>query len=190
MDFSHASKGFLHPEGRKLPDAMKRATTSIALTLLLAISSGAAQRPGVEFRPISCMRGGELPLLQVNVTGEGELRAYFRRLNTTDWCSVEGTNEGPLSRVVLPKFEPGDEIEYFFVLLDGRRVVARSPRIYRSSVNIDCESPFARHVNRLLLSCNDEPAGMPSSLGAGYSINSTPDPTEPTPFTPTGSSGQ
>lgn len=165
---------------------MKRTASSIGLVLLLALSSGAAERASLEFRPLACIRGGELPLLQVAVKGEGELRAYFRRLNTTDWCSVEGVNEGPLSRVVLPKFEPGDEIEYFFVLLDGRRVVTRSARIYRSSVNVECETPYARHVNRLSLICNDDPGGIPRSMEAGYSVLSPDDPIDPSPANPVG----
>lgn len=149
---------------------MKPLAAAVALALVLASTGGAAPRPALEFAPVSCIRAGELPLLQVRVTGKGELRGYFRRMNTTDWCSVEGVNEGAMSRVVLPKFEPGDEIEYFFVLLEGRRVVARSQRIYRSVVNNECENPFARHVLRLALNCSDDPAGIPSALGAGYSI--------------------
>lgn len=149
---------------------MRTAATAFALAIVLATSGGAAGRPAVEFAPLSCIRAGELPLLQVRVTGKGELRGYFRSLNTTDWCSVEGVNEGAMSRVVLPKFEPGDEIEYFFVLLDGRRVVARSQRIYRSVVNNECENPWARHVLRLALNCSDDPAGIPSAMGAAYSI--------------------
>ena len=150
---------------------MKTLSTALAVTLLLATTGGAAGRPSVDFAPVACMRAGELPLLQVRVSGKGELRAYFRRINTTDWCSVEGVNEGPLSRVVLPKFDPGDEIEYFFVLLDGKRVVARSQRIYRSAVNNDCETAWARHVLRLDLNCKEDPAGIPSSLGAGYTVD-------------------
>ena len=137
------------------------AVASVALTL------GAEVKNGIEHSPMGCVRGGELPLLQVRTSGEGELRGYFRRINTTDWCSVEGTNDGPLSRVVLPKFENGDEIEYFFVLLDGNRVVGRSPRIYRTRVTAECESPSARHLIRLTMNCSEEEQAIPSSLGAG-----------------------
>lgn len=125
----------------------------------------------IQYTPVTCARGGELPLFQLNVEGKGELRAYFRRMNTTDWCSVEGVNEGPLSRVVLPKFDPGDEIEYFFVLIDGRRVVARSQRIYRVKVSNECEAAWARHVVRFSLACGDDPGGIPSSIGAGLAVN-------------------
>lgn len=149
-----------------------RALTIAATALLFAVTAGAADKaPVIEYTPISCIRGGELALLQVNVEGEGELRGYFRRTNTTDWCSVEGTNDGPLSRVVLPKFETGDEIEYFFVLLDGRRVAARTPRIYRARVNADCQTASARHIIRLSMSCGQEVQAIPTSMGAGYSVN-------------------
>jgi hypothetical protein len=125
----------------------------------------------IQYTPTECARAGELPLMQLSVEGKGELRAYFRRLNTTDWCSVEGTNDGPLSRVVLPKFDPGDEIEYFFVLLDGRRVAARSQRIYRLKVTNECGTAWARHVMRFSLSCGDDPGGVPSAVGAGYAVD-------------------
>ena len=106
----------------------------------------------------------------MKIEGEGELRAYFRRINTTDWCSVEGTNDGPLSRVVLPKFETGDEIEYFFVLLDGRRVVARSPRIYRARVTRRLRDRRSRATSQLALSCGEDAQAIPASFGAGYAL--------------------
>lgn len=148
-----------------------RALAVAAAALLFANVAGAAGSPSMEYTPVSCVKGGELPLLQVRVEGKGELRSYFRRINSTDWCSVEGVNDGPLSRVVLPKFESGDEIEYFFVLLDGRRVVARSPRIYRASVSGECNAAFARHILRLSLSCGEDVQAVPSSMGAGYALD-------------------
>jgi hypothetical protein len=149
---------------------MTRRALMLASTLLLASVSGAAPNISMEYTPVSCIKAGELPLLQLKIEGEGELRSYFRRINSTDWCSVEGLNDGPLSRVVLPKFENGDEIEYFFVLLQGRRVVARSPRIYRSRVSEDCQMPFARHILKLSLSCGQEEQAIPGALGAGYAV--------------------
>lgn len=152
-------------------------TTLAAAVLLLALPLAAQSKNNnsnsngsIQYTPATCVRGGELPLMQLNVEGKGELRAYFRRLNTTDWCSVEGVNDGPLSRVVLPKFDPGDEIEYFFVLIDGRRVVARSQRIYRVKVTNECEAAWARHVLRFSLACGDDPGGIPSSIGAGFAV--------------------
>ena len=144
-----------------------RALAAAALTLV-AFTMSAEVKSGLDHTPASCIRGGELPLLQVYAEGKGELRGYFRRINTTDWCSVEGTNEGPLSRVVLPKFETGDEIEYFFVLIDGVRVVSRSARIYRTRVTADCQSATARHIVRLTMNCGDDAQAVPSSLGAGF----------------------
>ncbi|MDQ3281624.1 MAG: hypothetical protein M3Q69_09440 [Acidobacteriota bacterium] len=155
-----------------------RALTFVAAVVLLSTGiSGAevknAKKITMDFTPVTCIRGGELPLLQVKIDGEGELRSYFRRTNSTDWCSVEGENAGPLSRVVLPKFDAGDEIEYFFVVIDGRRVVARSPHIYRTRVNAECGAAFARHIQTLSLSCGQDAQGIPSAMGAGYSVNDT-----------------
>jgi hypothetical protein len=149
---------------------MKIRAYAAAALALAALTAGAEVKNGINHTPVTCVRAGELPLLQVDARGEGELRGYFRRINTTDWCSVEGTNDGPLSRVVLPKFEAGDEIEYFFVLIDGVRVVARSPRIYRVRVNGECETAFARHIIRLSLSCGEDDQAVPSSMAAGYRV--------------------
>jgi hypothetical protein len=149
---------------------MKTRVLAAAALALAALTMSAEVKNGINHTPVSCVRAGELPLLQVDATGKGELRGYFRRTNTTDWCSVEGTNDGPLSRVVLPKFENGDEIEYFFVLIDGVRVVSRSPRIYRVRVSNECDTAFARHIIRMTMNCGEEAQAIPSSLGAGYQV--------------------
>jgi hypothetical protein len=148
-----------------------RAFVTAAVVLLTAIAASAEERkPSITYSPVACIRGGELPLMQLNVVGEGELRGYFRRINTTDWCSVEGNNRGPLSNVVLPKFDMGDEVEYFFVLIRKNQIIARSARIYRAKVNQNCEMPFARHMMRLSLRCGDDAQAVPNSLGAGYAL--------------------
>ena len=149
---------------------MKIRAIAAAALALAALTAGAEVKNGLNHKALTCVRAGELPLLQVDVIGEGELRGYFRRINTTDWCSVEGNNDGPLSRVVLPKFENGDEVEYFFVLIDDGRVMSRSQRIYRVRVSNQCETPFARHILRLSLSCGDEDQAVPSSMTAGYLV--------------------
>ena len=150
---------------------MKLRALTAAAALLLANMGGAAPRISMQYTPVGCIKAGELPLMQLNLEGKGELRSYFRRINSTDWCSVEGLNDGPLSRVVLPKFDNGDEIEYFFVLLQGRRVVARSPRIYRARVSDECQMPFARHIMKLSLSCGEDVQALPSAMGAGYAVD-------------------
>lgn len=169
---------------------MKTRALLVVALAVAALGSGAQQQPArsskvsMSFTPVSCIRAGELALLPVNVTGQGELRAYFRRVNTTDWCSVEGTNEGPLSRVVLPKFDNGDEIEYFFVMLHGRRVMTRSQRMFRSRVTDSCEAPFARHQLRVSMNCSPDEAAIPSAMSAGMAL--TDDPAAPpiSPFVP------
>ena len=150
---------------------MTRVLLAAVIALALADFGGAQTRSSLQYKPGACIKAGELALLQLSVEGKGELRSYFRRSNSTDWCSVDGVNDGPISRVVLPKFEAGDEIEYFFVLLEGRRVVARSPQIYRSRVSVECEVPFARHVTRLSLACGEEQQSLPSAMMAAYSID-------------------
>ena len=156
---------------------MKTRLLFAVLAAAAALTAGAqqARRPALNFVPLDCVKSGELALLQVDITAPGELRAYFRRVNTTDWCSVEGTNEGPLSRVVLPRFESGDEIEYFFVLLEGNRITARSPRLYRSRVSTSCETPFARHVLPMMMNCSPDQSAVPSSMSAAQSLTSDPE---------------
>lgn len=151
---------------------MKTRNLLFALVAVATLTAGAQpKKPVLSFNPINCVKAGELALLQLDVAGKGEVRAYFRRVNTTDWCSVEGTNDGPLSRVVLPKFDAGDEIEYFFVLLEGQQVMARSQRMYRSRVSAECQSPFARHVIKITMNCGDDQAAIPSSIGAGLALS-------------------
>jgi hypothetical protein len=147
-----------------------RLFAAVAVACVVFTTTAAEVKNGIEHAAPVCIRGGELPLLQVKTTDKGELRGYFRRINTTDWCSVEGTNDGPLSRVVLPRFENGDEIEYFFVIIEGGRAISRSPRIYRTRVTAECQSPSARHLIRLTMNCGDDAQAIPSSLGAGYLV--------------------
>lgn len=150
---------------------MKRFIT--ILTLLAAFPASVMAQEPIAHSPLSCIRGGEMAVLQMRVSEKGELRCYFRRTNTTDWCSVEGVNDGPLSRVTMPKFDAGDEIEYFFVLLDGKRISARSSRIYRSRVTEDCRNTWARHTIMIRINCSDTDQNglVPASLGAGYALN-------------------
>src|SRR5262249_13906563 len=76
----------------------------IAATLLLAAVSASPQQQGtIEHTPISCIVGGELPMMMVSTVDDGVLRAYFRRLGTVDWCSVDGKNLGKASNVILPR---------------------------------------------------------------------------------------
>jgi hypothetical protein len=145
-----------------------------------ALAASAQDDGTIGYSPVSCVRGGEMPVLQVNVSEKGVLRSFFRRVNTTDWCSVEGKNEGPLSSVTLPKFETNDEIEYYFLLIDGKRVVAKSPQIYRVKVTNACETPFARHILMITMDCSNKgPGSMPASMGAGIGLQSNVAPLEP-----------
>ena len=128
--------------------------------------------------------GGESSMLQLSVSGKGELRAYFRHINSTEWCSVEGQNEGKLSTVVMPKFESGDEIEYFFVLLDGKRVVAKSPEIYRAKNTSGCETNIARHSTSFTIDCGQSVAGIPASNAAAHALGFGTSPTNPSPERP------
>jgi hypothetical protein len=153
-------------------------------TALLAQSTPPVAKPklAVDHSPNACVRAGELPLMQVATTGKGELRGYFRKVNTSDWCSVEGVNDGPLGRVVFPRFDAGDEFEYYFVLLDGNRVAAKSPRIFRARVTGDCEAVWARHVMRMSVSCGDDAIGASTAAAlviGGDEVDDPPIPGSP-----------
>lgn len=152
---------------------MMRTLRIVAASILATLPLTAQQQEAIIFTPPSCVRAAEMPIFKLNVAEKGELRAYFRRSSATDWCSVRGDNEGKLSRVTLPKFDAGDELEYFFILLDGKRVIARSPKIYRVRVTAGCDNVWARNVALLMLDCGDNGSGsIPSSLGAGYAVGS------------------
>ena len=142
----------------------------IVLTLAFAMCAVAAfgAQPGViDHNPPGCMLEGEMPIMNVETADNGILRAYFRRQGATDWCFVDGRNLGKVSQVTLPKFDNGEEIEYYFVVIDGRRVVAKSPRIYNAKNDHHCEAPFARHAIMLTLECLP-PGTNPISMAAGY----------------------
>lgn len=162
---------------------MKKLTVAILFTVAAVAAN--AQPGRIDHTPLTCLRGGEMPVLQASVDDKGTLRAYFRRTNTTDWCSVEGTNLGKMSSVTLPKFDANDEIEYFFVVLDGKRIIAKSPQIYRVKATDTCETPWARHTLMLIMDCNENgPGSIPSSMGAGFALKTTPT-NVPSPSSPT-----
>jgi hypothetical protein len=160
---------------------MKRTAIVLVAALLFPAGSVFAQGNAIEYSGNGCIRAGQPPLMQLSVEPKGELRGYFRRINTTDWCSVEGKNLGPLSNVVLPKFEAGDEIEYFFVVLNGKKVVAKSPRVYRAKATEGCESEVARHMLEVSIDCSRVDDVIPASLEAGYKIpvSAAPGPSSP-----------
>ena len=163
--------------------ATKR-TLLAALSLLLAGAAFAQTGGVINYTPVGCLPGGDSAMLQLNVTQKGELRAYFRHLNSTEWCSVIGNNDGQLSTVVLPKFQIGDEIEYFFVLLDGKRVIAKSPEIYRVKNTPNCDSNVARHSTTFAIDCGQSVAGMPASNAAAHALGYGTPPTNPSPERP------
>jgi hypothetical protein len=155
--------------------------TAIFLTLALAALPLFAQPGTVDHKPNACLTGDEMTVLSAVTEDKGLLRAYFRHTGTTDWCSVDGTNNGAASNVVMPKFATGDEIEYYFVVLDGKKIVAKSPEIYRLKATPRCEAPTARHLTMIAMEClppGQNPAA--SSMSAGYAaagtLTSTPPP--------------
>jgi hypothetical protein len=163
---------------------MNMRTIAVVVFASLSLSASAQMSRGIEHTATGCVRAGELPLLQVSTAEKGELRAYFRRVNATDWCSIEGTNEGKLSRVILPKFESGDEIEYFLVIVRGTAVVARSPRIYRVRVSAACEAPSARHLVRFEPRCDDNDQALPAAVAGGYAVGPVVEPRSISPDSP------
>src|SRR5205814_10667211 len=109
------------------------------------------QQGTIEHTPEACILGGELPMMMVSTVDDGLLRAYFRRTGTVDWCSVDGKNLGKASNVILPRFDIGTDIEYYFVVLKGRQVIAKSAEIDLTKAPGECESAVARHaINRTM----------------------------------------
>jgi hypothetical protein len=126
----------------------------LSAAILLCAAVAFAQQPGtVEHTADECMLGGEMPMMMVQTVDDGLLRGYFRRAGHIDWCSVDGKNLGKASNVILPHFEVGAEIEYYFVVIKGREVIAKSPKIYKTKAQLKCNAPFARHAITLSLEC-------------------------------------
>ena len=157
---------------------MKR-TISIGVAALLFAAAGAFAQPAkpkeaFTYNPVSCFMGGELPVLEVELFQKGKIRAFFRHAQTTDWCSVDGENIGSVSFVTFPRFDAGDEIQYYFVMLDGKQIVGKSPQIYQVKATDHCETLTARHKIYPVVEClppGASPIGQ--SLGTGYSLRST-----------------
>ena len=166
-------------------------TRTLFLTLafgLSAVAAFAVQPGSIEHNPPGCMVEGEMAIMSVETTDDGLLRAYFRRQGSTDWCFVDGKNLFKVSQVTLPKFDPSEEIEYYFVVLDGKRVIAKSPKIYNARNDHHCDAQFARHATIVTLECL--PPGtnpISNSMSAGYAaktiIGKDPAPTQ-SPETP------
>ena len=149
----------------------------LSIAILLCSAAAFAQQQGnIEHTPESCILGGELPMMMVQTFDDGLLRAYFRRLGTIDWCSVDGKNLGKASNVVLPRFDVGTDIEYYFVVLRGKQVVAKSPMLYRTKATLHCQTPFARHAINLVMECL--PPGqnpVATAMNAGFHTKTTSD---------------
>ena len=146
-----------------------------ATALLCAMSLFGQQQGTIDHTAGKCVLSGEMPLMHVSTVDDGQLRAYFRRVGTTDWCSVDGQNLGKASIVIFPRFDAGTEIEYYFVVLRGRQVVAKSPLIYRTRATAQCEADFARHSTALAIDCAAPLANpIASSLNAGYHAQGKP----------------
>ncbi len=164
---------------------MKRTIGLAAVLLAVAIAAPAQQQGVIEHTQPGCVRGGEMAVMHVTVHQEGTLQMYFRRTGSADWCMTEGTNAGPLSTVILPKFQTGNEVEYYFLLVQGRKVVAKSPVIYHVKNTDNCETQFARHAVLVTVDCL-QPGGSPlsNSMGAGYSIKTAHEPPKESPERP------
>ena len=155
---------------------MKTRILVSVVSLLCATGAFAQQQGTIEHTPEACVLGGELPMMMVVTADDGLLRAYFRRLGTIDWCSVDGINLGKASNVILPRFDVGTDIEYYFVVLRGKQVVAKSPQIYRTKALLHCDSPFARHAINLVMECL--PPGqnpIATAMNAGFHTKPTDD---------------
>jgi hypothetical protein len=151
-----------------------RILLSAIVLLCSAVSLSAQQQGTIAHTPDNCVLGGELPMMMVTTADDGLLRAYFRRLGTIDWCSVDGRNLGKASNVILPRFNVGTDLEYYFIVLKGKQVVAKSPVIYRTKAMLRCDAPFARHAVNLVMECL--PPGQNSvatALNSGFHTQDT-----------------
>lgn len=137
--------------------------------LMLGMATYAQQQGVVEHAAPSCFVSGAMPLLSCSTADRGTLRAYFRKVDHTDWCSVDGHNRGQRSDVTLPRFETNDQIEYYLVVLNDKQVLAKSPQIYRVRIISRCDSAIAWHATLPTMECLPPGANpLASALAAGY----------------------
>lgn len=170
---------------------MRATTLAVLAALTLSATFAGAQQTttpapnqGIIYAPVDCIRAGSPAILHLNVTEKGKLIVYFRKVNASDLCSLDGENRGPNSTAMLPEFAAGDEIEYFFVVVDGKRVVAKSTDVYRVKVTEQCQTAWARHVDFMTMMCGrDGRNAMGSSIRAGYALNESAT-VEASPFRP------
>jgi hypothetical protein len=156
----------------------------LPIVLLVAATATAQQAP-IQHTPATCMRADQNTVLTVDLASKGTPRAYFRREGATYWCWVEGTRLGQKATFVLPKFESGPIIEYYFVTVDEHDVVTgKSKEIYRVPSADHCDAVVARHLEYVLTHCEGGIGAVGSALGAGLAIHSATPPVEPSPSTP------
>lgn len=143
-----------------------------AFVFVLIAITGVAQQPAVDHMPPECIRAGQMPVLQAVTNQPGEVRVYFRMVGASDWCYVVANNSlGNYTNAVLPRFENGVEIEYFFVLLKGAQIIARSPQVFHVRASERCDGITARNSLTLAMECSPNSANsIPASLGAGYAV--------------------
>jgi hypothetical protein len=160
---------------------MKVRILLIVAFAMSAVAALAVQPGSIDHNPPGCVLEGEMAIMTVETSDEGLLRAYFRRQGSTDWCFVDGKNLGKVSQVTLPKFDNDEEIEYYFVVLDGKRVIAKSPKIYQARSEHRCLAAYARHAIIVTLECLP-PGTNPISMASGYAaktIIGEPNPQSP-----------
>lgn len=166
---------------------MKTVLTLTLAVLLLAPAAFSQEPNAIQYQPITCILPNEQAVLQLKVAIPGEIRAYFRYVDTPDWCWVEGNNYGPASTVTLPEFRPGSEIEYFFVVLENKRVMAKSATLYRAKTDDHCQTLVARHSLEFAVDCTHEVSGTANSFIAGNAVTKDiPPPPHVSPDTPVG----
>ena len=138
-------------------------------SLLLTATLPLVGQPKIEHTSPSCLRAGRVYVFNVTTPSEGELRLFYRKTNGT-WCSVIGSNHRANSFVAVPRLNDGDELEYFFVLLNKNQVIARSPVLYRIRANERCETMPLRVLETPPLDCSEQAALWGAANSAAYAL--------------------
>jgi hypothetical protein len=154
--------------------------------LVLLCTSIYAQQAVIGYSPVSCLPAGQFALVSATIETPGTPRMYFRVAGTEDWCFVDGTRVLDIARFILPKFQAGTQLEYYFVVLDGNKVTAKSPQIYRVAVTERCDTPASRHMDIVQADCEQGGVALGSSMGAAYMIEAPSQPPDISPSQPGG----
>lgn len=166
-----------------LPMTMRTAAIAGVLCLIaFSVSAQQAVQPIFHERP-ECMWSEDEMFLGATMTSEGEARAYYRPMGAEEWCYVVGDRLTDRAFFILPEFDEGVTIEYFFLSHVNDVITGRSDEIYSIALSPDCRRRPPRHEGIVVSDCETQ-GGIGTAVGAALQMEADSALIEPSPFTP------